>query len=150
MNFSEPPGKQCNKSEPSGKRGCRSSPRERKQTKQEAPRSIMGRRSTSINLLAFSVSILSWKSNSRKLAHWAKCLHLGVGQMVSECTSSLNGLTLYRLDQNKVRSIHPVFQKIDTWLQIAVTCPSLNSLPEKHSQKSNKMVSFSLQWQSVL
>ena len=47
----------------------------------------MGRRSTSINLLAFSVAILSQKPNSRKLAHWAKCLHLGVGQVVSECTS---------------------------------------------------------------
>ena len=53
----------------------------------------MGRRATSINLLAFSVAILSQKSYSRKPAHWAKCLQLGVGQVVSECTLSLNGLT---------------------------------------------------------
>ena len=57
----------------------------------------MGRRSTSINLLAFSVAILSQKPNSRKLAHWAKCLRLGVGQVFSECTSSLNGLTSLRI-----------------------------------------------------
>ena len=68
-------------------------------------------RSTSINLLAFSVAILSEKSNSRKLVHWAKCLHLRVGQVVSECTSSLNGLTVYLLDHNKVRSIHHSLSK---------------------------------------
>ena len=60
----------------------------------------MGRRSTSINLLAFSVAILSQKPNSRKLVHWAKCLHLGVGQVVSECTSSLNGLTGLRISKD--------------------------------------------------
>ena len=59
----------------------------------------MGRRSTSINLLAFSVAILSQKHNSRKLAHWAKCLHLGVGQVVSECTSSLTGLRISKDSQ---------------------------------------------------
>ena len=67
---------------------------------QEAPRSIMGHCSTSINLLAFSVAILSQKPNSRKLAHWAKCLHLGVGQVVSECTSSLNGLMSLRISKD--------------------------------------------------
>ena len=60
----------------------------------------MGRRSTSINLLAFSVAILSQKPNSRKLAHWAKCLRFGVGQVVSECTSSLNGLTSLRISKD--------------------------------------------------
>ena len=67
----------------------------------------MGRRSTSINLLAFSVAILSQKPNSRKLAHWAKCLRVGVGQVVSECTSSLNGLTSLRISTlYNVCSVH--------------------------------------------
>ena len=82
---------------------------------------------------------------SRKLAHWAKCLHLGVGQVVLEkCTSSLNGLRVYLLDQNKVRRLKwiIVFQKIASWLQIAMTFPSFNSLAEKHWQKSSKMASF--------
>ena len=60
----------------------------------------MDRRATSSNLLAFSVAILSQKPNSRKLAHWAKCLCLGVGQVVSERTSSLNGLTSLRISKD--------------------------------------------------
>ena len=42
---------------------------------------------------SFHVAILSQTSYSRKLAHWAQCLHLGVDQVVPECTSILNGLT---------------------------------------------------------
>ena len=60
--------------------------------KQEAPRSIMGRCASGVNLLAFSVAMLSQRSHRGKLPHWAKCLHLGVSQVVSECTSGLNGL----------------------------------------------------------
>ena len=42
--------------------------------------------------VAFSVAMLSERSYRGKLAHWTKCLHLGVGQVASECTSGLNGL----------------------------------------------------------
>ena len=44
------------------------------------------------------------RSYRRKLAHWAKCLQLGVSQVASECTSGLNGLNwvYLLLDQNKV------------------------------------------------
>ena len=99
----------------------------------------MGRSATSINLLAFSVAILGQKSYNRKLAHWAKCLHLGVGQMVSECTSSLNGLTglPVRSKQSLKTQVDQVFQMIASWLQIAMTCPSFNSLAEKYPQRSN-------------
>ena len=64
----------------------------RNKQEQEAPRSIMSRRATGVNLLAFSVAMLSQRSYRRKPAHWAKCLHLGVSQVVSECMSRLNRL----------------------------------------------------------
>ena len=35
-----------------------------------------------------------------------------------------------------------VFQKLASWLQIAVTCPSLKSFAEKHSQKSKENSQF--------
>ena len=53
----------------------------------------MGRCVTIINLLTFSVPILSQKSYSRKVAHWAKCLQLRVGQVVSECTLRMQDVT---------------------------------------------------------
>ena len=72
----------------------------RANTEQEAPRSIMGRRATDVN----HWPPLLPRSYRRKLAHWAKCLKLGVSQVASECTSGLNGLNwvYLLLDQNKV------------------------------------------------
>ena len=46
----------------------------------------MGRHAIGVNILAFSVAkLLSQRSHGGKLAHWAKCLHLGQIQVVSEC-----------------------------------------------------------------
>ena len=103
---------------------------------QEAARSMMGRRATSVNLLAFSVAMLSQRTYRGKLVHWAKCLHLGVGQVASECTSGLNGLMVYLLDQNKVWILKwiIVIPKIASWFQIAITCSSLAR--EKLTRKS--------------
>ena len=109
--------------------------------KQEAPKSIMGRRATSIHLLGFSVAIRS----QQETGTLGQVPTLGCWPSVLEkCTSSLNGLRVYLLDQNKVRSFKwiIVFQKIASWLQIAMTFPSFNSLAEKHSQKSSKIASF--------
>ena len=60
----------------------------------------MGRLATDVNHWP---SLLP-RSYRRKLAHWAKCLQLGVSQVASECTSGLNGLNwvYLLLDQNKV------------------------------------------------
>ena len=102
----------------------------------------MGRRATSIHLLGFSVAIRSQQETGTlgqvpTLGCWPSGFR--------KCTSSLNGLRVYLLDQNKVgrlKWIIIVFQKIASWLQIAMTFPSFNSLAEKHSQKSSKMASF--------
>ena len=67
----------------------------------------MGRYATGVNLLAFSVAMLSQKSHRGKLAHLANCLHLGVSQVASECTSGLNVLMVYLLlDQKQSLEIY--------------------------------------------
>ena len=47
---------------------------------------------TGVNLLAFSIAMHIPRSYRGKLAYWAKCQHLGVSQVASECTSGSNGL----------------------------------------------------------
>ena len=69
-------------------RNCKPKHSPASQNKQEAPSGIMGRRATDVNHWP---SLLP-RSYRRKLAHWAKCLQLGVSQVASECMSGLNGL----------------------------------------------------------
>ena len=70
----------------------------------------MGHHATSINLLAFSVAILSQKSCSLQQETGTQGqVPSFVGQVVSECTVSLNGLTGFLLDQNKVQRLNPIW-----------------------------------------
>ena len=51
--------------------------------KQEAQRSEH-RHATGVNLLAFSVAMLRHRTYRGRLVNWAKCLHLGGSQVVSD------------------------------------------------------------------